>query len=217
MEGEITTSSDLERSDLDANGKSPSPGNDEAALARLFSKYELKLSGMVRRLIGHRLAARIDVEDVLQASFVRARTQWIARPPEPESDFCWLYGIVRNQVQDEIRKALGPTRSLEREISLPDDSVAEVVIGLVRSQTTPSGAAIRREEAALLRRAMAELKPRDYEIITMRVFDDLTFPEIGKILDETENTVTQRYHRALHKLLVKLIKPLRDGAEAEES
>ncbi len=109
-----------------------------------------------------------------------ARSQWIARPPEPESHFCWLYGIVHNQVQDEIRKALGPTRSLEREISLPDDSVAEVVIGLVRSQTTPSGAAIRREEAALLRRAMAELKPRDYEIITMRVFDDLTFPEIGE-------------------------------------
>ena len=77
-----------------------------------------------------------------------------------------------------------------------------------------SGAAIRREEAALLRRAMAELKPRDYEIITMRVFDDLTFPEIGKILGEPENTVTQRYHRALHKLLVKLIKPEQDETEA---
>jgi RNA polymerase sigma-70 factor (ECF subfamily) len=198
---------------LDANGQSPSPGNDEAALARLFSKHELKLSGMVRRLIGHRLAARIGVEDVLQASFIRARSQWIARPPDPESHFCWLYGIVRNQVQDEIRMALGPTRSIEREISLPDDSVAEMVIGLVRSQTTPSGAAIRREEAALLRRAMAELKPRDYEIITMRVFDDLTFSEIGRVLGQPENTVAQRYHRALHKLLVKLIKPDRDETE----
>jgi DNA-directed RNA polymerase specialized sigma24 family protein len=60
---------------------------------------------------------------------------------------------------------------------------------------------------------MAELKPRDYEIVTMRIFDDLTFPEIGKILGEPENTVTQRNHRVLHKLLVKLIKPLQDEAE----
>ena len=80
-------------------------------------------------------------------------------------------------MRDEIRKMLGATRSLDREISLPDDSVAEVVMGLIRSQTTPSRAAIRREEAALVRRALAELKPRDYEIITMRVFDDSTFPE----------------------------------------
>ena len=171
---------------------------------------------MVRRLIGHRLAARIDVEDVLQAAFLRARSQWIARPPEPESQYCWLYGTVRNQVQDEIRKALGATRNLDRELSLPDDSVAEVVIGLVRSQTTPSGAAIRREEASLVRRAMAELKPRDYEIITMRVFDDLSFPDIGRVLGEPENTVSQRYHRALHKLLIRLIDPRRDekGADA---
>jgi RNA polymerase sigma-70 factor (ECF subfamily) len=213
MEGDTTSSSKSRSSAVDGNGQSPTPGKDETALASLFAKHELKLSGMVRRLIGHRLAARIDAEDVLQSAFLRARSQWVARPPEPENHFCWLYGIVRNQVQDEIRKALGPTRSLEREISLPDDSVAEVVIGLVRSQTTPSGAAIRKEEAALLRRAMAELKPRDYEIVTMRVFDELTFPEIGAVLGQPENTVTQRYHRALHKLLVKLIKPDRDETE----
>ncbi len=121
--------------------------------------------------------------------------------------YCWLYGVVRHQVLDEIRKATGATRSLDREISMPDDSVAEVVLGLVRSQTTPSGVAVRREEAALVRRALARLKPRDCEIITMRVLDDLTFPEIVGILGRPENTVTQRYHRALHKLLVQLVRP----------
>jgi hypothetical protein len=41
----------------------------------------------------------------------------------------------------------------------------------------------------------------------------LTFPEIGKVLGEPENTVTRRYHRALHKLMVKLIKPDQDEVE----
>lgn len=197
---------------MDENGRArPAGGEDE--LARLFAEHELKLSAMVGRLIGPRLAARIGVDDVLQTAFLRARTQWIDRPPEPDARYCWLYGIVRNQVLDEIRKATGATRSLDREISLPDDSVADVVMGLVRSQTTPSGVAVRREEAALVRRALARLKPRDCEIITMRVFDDLTFPEIGRLLDRPENTVTQRYHRALHKLLVQLIRP--DPPEAD--
>ena len=57
----------------------------------------------------------------------------------------------------------------------------------------------------IIRRALEELKPRDYEIITMRVFDDLTFAEIGQLLGDAENTVTRRYHRALHKLLLKLV------------
>lgn len=190
---------------MDSNGRSES--STDAELAKLFSKHELKLSSMVRRMIGHRLAVRIDVEDVLQAAFLRARTQWPERREDSATHYCWLYGIVRRQVLDEIRKAMGATRSLDREISLPDDSMAEVVMGLVRSQTTASRAAMRREEAGLVRRAMNQLKARDCEIITMRVFDDLTFPEIAQVLGEPENTVTQRYHRALHKLLIKLINP----------
>jgi RNA polymerase sigma-70 factor (ECF subfamily) len=200
---------------VDENGRSR-PAGVEDELARLFTRYELKLSGMAGRLIGHRLAARIGVDDVLQAAFLRARSQWVERPPEPGSEYCWLYGIVRHQVLDEIRKATGATRSLDREVSMPDDSVAEVVLGLVRSQTSPSGAAIRREEAALVRRALAELKPRDFEIVTMRVFDDLTFPQIAGLLGQAENTVTQRYHRALHKLLIKLVRPDREEAEPDD-
>src|SRR5947209_5147577 len=68
MEGETTSTLDSERSIVDGNGQSASAGEEETALAQLFSKHELKLSGMVRRLIGHRLAARIDAEDVLQAA-----------------------------------------------------------------------------------------------------------------------------------------------------
>jgi RNA polymerase sigma-70 factor (ECF subfamily) len=200
---------------VDENGRARSAGGEDG-LARLFAEHELKLSAMVGRLIGPRLAARISVDDVFQAAYLRARSQWTDRPPVPGARYCWLYGIVRNQVMDEVRKAMGATRSLDREISIPDDSVAEVVMGLVRSQTSPSGVAVRREEAALVRRALAALKPRDCEIITMRVFDDLTFPEIGRLLGRSENTVTQRYHRALEKLLIRLVRPGPPEADSDD-
>lgn len=197
------------------NGRARPPGGEDE-LANLFAEHELKLSAMVGRMIGPRREARIDADGVLQAAFLRARHRWGSRPPGPASHYCWLYGIVRDQVLDEIRKAMGATRSLDREISMPDDSVAEVVMGLFRSQTTPSVAASRREEAALVRRALASLKPRDCEIISMRVFDDLTFSEIGQTLGLPENTVTKRYHRALEKLLLRLIRPIPPEADSDD-
>src|SRR5262245_46781461 len=112
---------------VDGDGRSPNFSDDET-LARLLSEHELKLSSMVRRHIGPRLAAKLDAGDVLNAAFLRARSRWRDRPPEPSDRYCWLYGIVRDQVRDEIRRALGATRSLDREFSLPDDSVAEVVM-----------------------------------------------------------------------------------------
>jgi hypothetical protein len=43
MKAESRSSSDRERSAVDVNRQTKSPGSEEAALAQLFSKYELKL------------------------------------------------------------------------------------------------------------------------------------------------------------------------------
>lgn len=180
------------------------PSVNEKDLKQLYLEHELKLSEMVRRHIGQRLAARLHPEDVLQEAFLRAERRWENRPSNPEDHYCWLYGMVRDEMLDQIRKAMAEKRSLDKEVPLPEDSRAEVVMGLIQSRTSPSGKASKLEEIELARQAMHELKEldaRDFEIVTMRIFDDLGFAEIGRVLGERENTVTKRYHRALHKLL----------------
>src|SRR5262245_11027573 len=127
-------------------------------LRQLYLEHELKLSEMVRRHIGRRLAARLHPEDVLQDAFLRAEKRCDNCPSKPEDQCCWLYGIVRDEMLDQIRKAMAEKRSLDKEVPLPEDSRAEVVMGLIQSRTSPSGKASKLEEIELARQAMHELK-----------------------------------------------------------
>jgi RNA polymerase sigma-70 factor (ECF subfamily) len=190
---------------LDKYGVPSSVPVGERDLKTLYLEHELRLSEMVRRHIGQRLAARIHPEDVLHDAFLRAEKRWASRPADPADHYCWLYGIVRDEMIDQIRKAMAGKRSLDREVPIPEESRAEVVLGLIQSRTSPSGKASRLEEIELARQAMNELRDMDagdFEIVTMRIFDDLGFKQIGEIVGASENTVTKRYHRALHKLLL---------------
>jgi RNA polymerase sigma-70 factor (ECF subfamily) len=58
----------------------------------------------------------------------------------------------------------------------------------------PEGAAI---DAA---RALAKLKPRDREIISLRHIEGLAFAEISQLLGESENTLKVRHHRAMTRI-----------------
>jgi RNA polymerase sigma-70 factor (ECF subfamily) len=183
----------------DAQKSGPSAGDDRE-LAQLFEEHRLKLLGIVQRYLGGRLTARIDAEGVLHDAFLRARDRWHARPPSKADRTCWIFGQVRDQVIEQIRKELGPTRTINKELPLPEDSVAEIILGLARSQTGPSTAASRNERSEMLHQALNRLKFHDFEVINLHVFADLTFYQIAEVLGEPEDTVAKRYRRALVKL-----------------
>jgi RNA polymerase sigma factor (sigma-70 family) len=178
----------------------PGGGGDDRELARVFEEHRLKLLAMVQRYLGGRLTARVDAEEVLQDAFLRARARWLVQPPAPDGRTCWVYGQVRDQVIEQIRRELGPTRSLDKELPLPEDSVAEIVLGLARSRTGPATEAARRERHELLHQALNRLKFRDFEVIHLHVFTGLTLRQTAEVLGETEDAVGRRYRRALVKL-----------------
>ena len=51
-----------------------------------------------------------------------------------------------------------------------------------------------------LRRAMAALPDDQQQVIVLRVWGELTFPQIGELLDISSNTAASRYRYALAKL-----------------
>jgi RNA polymerase sigma-70 factor (ECF subfamily) len=181
---------------------------DEAVLTQAFESARSRLLEMVRRRVGAGLRARIDAEGVLQNAYLRIRQRWkdSAKRPKQADLYCWMYGIVRDQVIDEVRTALGPNRDAGRDQPWPDDSVALLALRLGPSQTGPRTAAERKEQVELVRAAMTQLKTIDQEILSMHYFDDLSFPQIGEILKMTGNAVNVRCVRALLKLR-KLLEP----------
>ena len=173
---------------------------DETTLADVFEAARPKLLGMVRRRLGPGLAARVDPEGVVQNAYLRARQRWVATAERPADLYAWVYGIVRDRAIDEARAALGPTRDAARDQPWPDESVAQMALRLVPSQTGPSTAAARNELVALVRLALARLRPDDQELLSMHYFDGLTFKQIGVVLGIAENTTNVRCVRALLKL-----------------
>ncbi len=64
----------------------------------------------------------------------------------------------------------------------------------------PSTALSRAERCEVVRAALEKLHPIDREILALRYFDDLSFTQIGAILDLKENTANTRALRAAMKL-----------------
>ena len=56
------------------------------------------------------------------------------------------------------------------------------------------------ERKQALLRAVERLPEQQKEVITLKIWGELTFDEIARILDESLNTVASRYRYALQKL-----------------
>ncbi|MEH6941107.1 sigma-70 family RNA polymerase sigma factor [Bacillus sp. JJ722] len=53
-----------------------------------------------------------------------------------------------------------------------------------------------------LQRALEKIKKVEKEIIVLKYFGDLSFSQIGKMLEKTESTVKTIHYRALHKIKI---------------
>ena len=81
---------------------------DDRAFAAIHARYEPRLTGFARRLLG---GAHHDAEEVVQDAFVRALHA--LRADEREMALkAWLFTIVRNRALDVLRR---PVRTVELE------------------------------------------------------------------------------------------------------
>lgn len=53
---------------------------------------------------------------------------------------------------------------------------------------------------AEFRGLIEKMEPQDRDVVSLRIYDDLTFREIAELLDESESIVQRRWHKAALKL-----------------
>ena len=157
---------------------------DREDVARLYAAHGAVLVGYACSLLGDRMQA----EDVVHHVFVRLlRGDVVVR----EGPLPYLCQAVRNTAMNHWRKHA-------REVSLDDSGACWL--------EAPRG----REEAALaIERALAELPEDQREVIVLKVWGQLSFQDIGEVLETSSNTVASRYRYGLAKLR-NLLKPLGD-------
>jgi len=132
------------------------------------------------------LRDRSAAEDVTAHAFERAYRKRTSFNPKRGTRRAWLFGIARNAALDELRR---------RKRQAPLETDPEGDDGLVAEEAAE--VALRR---ATLREAIAELTPRERELVALKFFAGLGNAEIAAVTNTTESNAGTKIHRVLEKL-----------------
>lgn len=176
---------------------------EPAAFAELFARHREQVRQAVALRLDRRLAARVDVSDVLQETYLEASRRlpdYLARAPLPFG--LWLRWLARERVLMLHRQhLLADRRAVGREAPpLPADASSVFVGALLGKGPSPSQAVAAAEAAEKLRLALGQLTDDERDLILWRHFEHLTNREIAQLLGITEAAAGKRYIRALERL-----------------
>ena len=101
----------------------------------------------------------------------------------------WLLAIAGNEARGLLRKV-----KQRREDTLED------VDTLPATGNDPSSEVIFRSEVERVRAALAELPEKQKLSVSLRVFEGLSFREIGEMIDSTEGSARVNYHHGIRRL-----------------
>ena len=153
--------------------------SEREALERAYDLYAAGLLRYARALLG----STEDAEDAVQEVFVR-----LARDPRRLSSIedlqRYLLRSTRNAAYEALRGRLRRNR-LQEEVG-------------VRLSESPPESDDAQVETVLA--AFESLPPEQREVIALKVFQGLTFREIGKVVGKSQNTVSSRYRYAIERM-----------------
>lgn len=160
---------------------------DPHAFGAIYDAYVGKILSYTYRLLG----SFTDAEEATAETFYKAlraigRFRWRRGSILP-----WLYRIAANESANVYRR-----RARGAESPLPDELPQPVRDELEEAEMTSSG----RELARALARALAQLAPREREIVALHYFQGETYALIAQSTGVKESAVRVRAMRALRKL-----------------
>jgi RNA polymerase sigma-70 factor (ECF subfamily) len=149
---------------------------DDAALAAVYDAY----AGAVYRQALAIVGSSADAEDVVQEVFLKL----VRRRGGPIRELkAYLFTAARHEAASVLR---------QRRREQPDADAAAA------PGPTPSAASS--ADALMLRNALAALPQEQRDVVIFKVYEDLTFAQIGERVRASAHTVASRYRYALKKL-----------------
>jgi RNA polymerase sigma-70 factor (ECF subfamily) len=156
---------------------------DVAKLELLFDRHHKNLFRYFLSLTSNHAVS----EDLAQEVFFRVLKY--RHTYQPGAGFRpWLYSVGRNVWADYVGKQ-------KPEVALPEEA------GELRGKETPPDRALqKKQEAILLRRALASLPQEKREVLVLSRYQDLKYEEIASVLECEVGAVKVRVYRALREL-----------------
>ncbi len=179
-------------------------GGLDAALGPLLELYRSYLRLLARAQIGPGLRGKVDPSDLVQETFLEAQLDFGQFRGADERQFVqWLRRILAGKIANLVRHYYGTQGRdvrLERQIEAGVEESAAVGRELAGALASPSQEASMREYAVIVADALSRLPEHYREVLTLRHFERLSFPEIATAMGRTEDSVGKLWLRALDQL-----------------
>jgi RNA polymerase sigma-70 factor (ECF subfamily) len=173
---------------------------DPAALSDLLERHGAIVRSGLQRSYQRRLKGEVDLDDVMQVTYLEAFLRIGAfTPGGPGAFSAWLRRIAENNLRDAIRKSDAWDRR-RSPVAMANADSCRGLVELVAGGDSPIRTAGQSETERLLELALRQL-PDDYQRV-LRLYDleGLTGPEVARRLDRSHGAVKMLVARARDRL-----------------
>lgn len=161
-------------------------GGDTEAFGALYDRYIERIF----RFVYFKTLDKDVAEDIVSTVFIKAHERISGFDPSRGVFSQWLYGIARNAVIDHYRTTKKHV-DVEDIFDLGEDDRTEAKIDA-------------RDLLKKVEKYLTTLTPRQREIVTLRLWDELSYREIAEIVGGTEDAAKVMFSRTIRELRDKL-------------
>ncbi len=172
---------------------------DENAFSALFQKYSPRLSVLIHYRLSPEMRSRVEVDDILQETFLAASRQldrFTYR--DPGSFMRWISRIANHVTVDAARYHARQKRRPVQLAQLRTESNPQGAEAV--DSVTPSRILARKERLRQVLRRLEELPENYRQVILLAKIEGLSTMEIAGRLEKSRENVAVLLHRAVQRL-----------------
>jgi RNA polymerase sigma-70 factor (ECF subfamily) len=174
----------------------------DAALDTLYERFGPRLLSFIRLKMGRGLRSRLESRDILQATFLKSFQHMDDFEGEnTRSLLGWLMRIAEREIRDRA-----DFHHRQRRDAGQDEDLGDYPDLVARSRSALSRL-ILDERAERVEAALEALTDAHRQVILLRTFEELSFPEIAARLGKSEDACRMQFARAMTALTLALSNP----------
>jgi len=162
-----------------------------------YERCARKLLPLIRLRLGRTLRREMESRDILQTVLCKSFER-LSQVDDPAAVMSWMARIAENEIRDQADYHQRQRRDAARRAPLDDAADVPSPVRQALSQ------AILSEQAKTLETALDSMPDASREVIILRKFEELTFPEIARRLGKSEDACRMAFSRAMATLTIRM-------------